>query len=422
LALPYPQIDPVLIQIGPLAIRWYALAYIIGILAAWRYAGSMISRPALWGERGPPVDKTGLEDLVLWITLGIIIGGRLGHVLFYTPGMVLSDPLEILRVWNGGMSFHGGCLGVLVAVGVFVRRRGLDLFSLGDLVCAVVPIGLFLGRIANFINGELWGRPTDLPWAMVFPAAGPEPRHPSQLYEAALEGVLLFLVLRWATHRAGLLSRPGVTAGLFFAGYGLARILVETVREPDFYMPAFPLGLTMGMILSLPMVLGGAWLIRRGLAAGPGAAVDGEGHVAVGAEHHLAAAAAAQETAVSATRHQHHRLSAVLLQSLQPLHQRPADQPAMTLRQFLAHVDQMHRRQRTRTDALRQLQQLAARVLPLAGQPAFKTGRGTAQHQTGTALLRSQAGHIAGVVAGHRTLLLVGAVVLLIEHHQAEPW
>jgi phosphatidylglycerol:prolipoprotein diacylglycerol transferase len=271
LALPYPQIDPVLIQIGPLAIRWYALAYIIGILAAWRYAGSMISRPALWGERGPPVDKTALEDLVLWITLGIIIGGRLGHVLFYTPGMVLSDPLEILRVWNGGMSFHGGCLGVLVAVLFFVRRRGLDLFSLGDLVCAVVPIGLFLGRIANFINGELWGRPTDLPWAMVFPAAGPEPRHPSQLYEAALEGVLLFLVLRWATHRAGLLSRPGVTAGLFFAGYGLARILVETVREPDFYMPAFPLGLTMGMILSLPMVLGGAWLIRRGLAAGPGA-------------------------------------------------------------------------------------------------------------------------------------------------------
>ena len=269
LALPYPQMDPVLIQIGPLAIRWYALAYIIGILAAWRYAGSMVSRPALWGGRAPTVDKTGLEDLVLWITLGIIIGGRLGHVLFYTPGLVLSDPLEILRVWNGGMSFHGGCVGVLVAVALFVRRRGLDLFSLGDLVCAVVPIGLFLGRIANFINGELWGRPTDLPWAMVFPAAGPEPRHPSQLYEAALEGVVLFLVLRWATHRAGLLSRPGVTAGLFFAGYGLARILVETVREPDFYMPAFPLGLTMGMILSLPMVLGGAWLIRRGLAAGP---------------------------------------------------------------------------------------------------------------------------------------------------------
>jgi len=271
LALPFPQIDPVLIQIGPLAIRWYALAYIFGILAAWRYAGAMISRPSLWGSRAPPVDKAALEDLVLWITLGIIVGGRLGHVFFYTPAILVTDPLEVFRVWNGGMSFHGGCLGVLVAVGVFVRRRALDIFSLGDMVCAVVPIGLFLGRVANFINGELWGRPTNLPWAMVFPAAGPEPRHPSQLYEAALEGVVLFLILRWATHRAGLLSRPGVTAGLFFAGYGLFRILVETVREPDFYMPAFPLGLTMGMILSLPMVLFGAWLVRRGLAAGPDA-------------------------------------------------------------------------------------------------------------------------------------------------------
>jgi phosphatidylglycerol:prolipoprotein diacylglycerol transferase len=271
LALPFPQIDPVLIQIGPLVIRWYALAYIVGILAGWRYAGAIIGRPALWSERGPPVDKTGLEDLVLWITLGIIVGGRLGHVVFYTPGLLLTDPLEVLKVWNGGMSFHGGCLGVLVAVGVFVRRRALDIFSLGDLVCAVVPIGLFLGRVANFINGELWGRPSDLPWAMVFPAAGPEPRHPSQLYEAALEGIVLFLVLRWATHRAGLLSRPGVVAGLFFAGYGLARILVETVREPDFYMPAFPFGLTMGMSLSLPMMVFGAWLIRRGLAAAPGA-------------------------------------------------------------------------------------------------------------------------------------------------------
>ena len=266
MALPYPQMDPVLIQIGPLAIRWYALAYIVGILLAWRYASLMIDRTALWGRRGPPVDKPGLEDLVLWITLGIIVGGRLGHVLFYTPGMVLSDPLEMFRVWNGGMSFHGGCLGVLLAVGLFVRRKGLDLFSLGDLVCAVAPIGLFLGRIANFINGELWGRPTRLPWAMVFPAAGPDPRHPSQLYEALLEGVVLFLVLRWATHRRGLLTRPGVTAGLFFAGYGIARILVETLREPDLYMPVFPMGLTMGMLLSAPMVAFGVWLVRRGRA------------------------------------------------------------------------------------------------------------------------------------------------------------
>jgi phosphatidylglycerol:prolipoprotein diacylglycerol transferase len=271
LALPFPEIDPVLIQIGPVAIRWYALAYIAGILLAWRYAAALIRQQALWGARGAPVDKSGLEDLVLWITLGIIVGGRLGHVLFYTPTLILTDPIEILRVWNGGMSFHGGCLGVLVAVAVFVRRRGLDIFSLGDMVCAVVPIGLFLGRIANFINGELWGRPTDLPWGMVFPGAGAEPRHPSQIYEALLEGLVLFLLLRWATHRAGLLSRPGVTAGLFFVGYGVFRSLVETVREPDFYMPEFPLGMTMGMILSLPMVIFGAWLIRRGLAQGPAA-------------------------------------------------------------------------------------------------------------------------------------------------------
>ncbi|MFM8820132.1 MAG: prolipoprotein diacylglyceryl transferase [Phenylobacterium sp.] len=268
--MPYPEIDPVLIHIGPLAIRWYALAYIVGILAAWRYATSMISRPGLWEPAIPPVDKSGLEDLVLWVTLGIIVGGRLGHVLFYTPGLLVSDPLEVFKIWNGGMSFHGGCLGVLVAVALFTRRQGLNLYSMGDLVCAVVPIGLFLGRVANFINGELWGRPSQLPWAMVFPSAGPEPRHPSQLYEALLEGVILFLVLRWATHRARLLSRPGVTAGLFFSGYALARILVEVVREPDFYMPDFPLGLTMGMILSLPMAVFGGWLIRRGMNQPPG--------------------------------------------------------------------------------------------------------------------------------------------------------
>ncbi len=201
MALPFPEIDPVLIQIGPVAIRWYALAYIAGILLAWRYAAALIRQQALWGARGAPVDKSGLEDLVLWITLGIIVGGRLGHVLFYTPTLILTDPIEVLRVWNGGMSFHGGCLGVLVAVAVFVRRRGLDIFSLGDMVCAVVPIGLFLGRIANFINGELWGRPTDLPWGMVFPGAGAEPRHPSQIYEALLEGLVLFLLLRWAVRR-----------------------------------------------------------------------------------------------------------------------------------------------------------------------------------------------------------------------------
>ncbi|MFM7446818.1 MAG: prolipoprotein diacylglyceryl transferase, partial [Tabrizicola sp.] len=273
----------VLIQIGPVAIRWYALAYIAGILLAWRYAAALIRQQALWGGRGPPVDKSGLEDLVLWITLGIIVGGRLGHVLFYTPSLIVTDPIEILRVWNGGMSFHGGCLGVLVAVAVFVRRRGLDIFSLGDMVCAVVPIGLFLGRIANFINGELWGRPTDLPWGVIFPGAAAQTcpqllglcaRHPSQLYQAALEGLLLALVLLWLGFRRGWFKRPGALMGVFLVGYGIARFLVEFVRQPDaqFVTEGNPVGLalhwggwglTMGQLLSLPMIAVGLFFALR---------------------------------------------------------------------------------------------------------------------------------------------------------------
>ncbi|MFN3511603.1 MAG: prolipoprotein diacylglyceryl transferase [Phenylobacterium sp.] len=263
--MPFPDIDPVLVQIGPFAIRWYALAYVAGILLGWRYAAGLVKNQRLWPRRGPPATVAQIDDLVLWITLGVIIGGRLGHVLFYTPSIVLTDPLEILRVWNGGMSFHGGALGVLVAVLVFVKVNRLDLLRLGDVVTAAVPFGLFFGRIANFINGELWGRPTDLPWGVVFPGAGLAPRHPSQLYEAALEGIVLFLVLRWATHSAGLLNRRGVVAGMFLFGYALFRSLVENVREPDSYLPDFPLGLTMGMMLSAPMFIGGAWLIWRGL-------------------------------------------------------------------------------------------------------------------------------------------------------------
>jgi phosphatidylglycerol:prolipoprotein diacylglycerol transferase len=246
-------------------IRYYGLAYVIGFVGAWW----LMLRAARHGRTTLPAALVG--DFVVALVLGVLIGGRIGYFLLYQFAAVRADPSILLRIWEGGMSFHGGLVGVLVALGFYAWRHRQSFVHLGDLVASVAPLGLFLGRIANFINGELWGRPTDLPWAMVFPAAGPEPRHPSQLYEAALEGVVLFLVLRWATHRAGLLSRPGVVAGLFFAGYGLARILVETVREPDFYMPAFPLGLTMGMILSLPMVLFGAWLVRRGLAAGPGA-------------------------------------------------------------------------------------------------------------------------------------------------------
>jgi len=263
--LPFPDFDPVLFQIGPFAIRWYALAYVAGILLGWRYVTGLIRNAKLWAHRPPPLSTEQIDDLILWLTLGIIVGGRLGHVLFYTPSLIWQDPLEILMVWHGGMSFHGGALGVLTAISLFARRNKLDLLSVGDVICAAAPFGLFFGRIANFINGELWGRPTTAPWGIVFPGAGLAPRHPSQLYEAALEGVLLFLVLRWATHSARLLDRRGVVAGLFLLGYGLIRMSLENVRAPDAYMPAFPLGLTMGMMLSLPMVLAGGFLIWRGL-------------------------------------------------------------------------------------------------------------------------------------------------------------
>jgi phosphatidylglycerol:prolipoprotein diacylglycerol transferase len=263
--VPFPNFDPVLVHIGPLAIRWYALAYVAGILIGWRYAVSLVRNPKLWALRGPPATVEQIDDLILWITLGVIVGGRLGHTLFYTPELIWTDPLEILRVWHGGMSFHGGAIGVLIALTVFAGRNKLDLWRLGDIAAACTPIGLFFGRIANFINGELWGRPTHLPWGIIFPGAGPEPRHPSQLYEASLEGIVLFLVLRWATHRAKFLNRRGVVMGIFIMGYGIARTALENVREPDAYMPTFPFGLTMGMILSIPMILGGAWVIWRGM-------------------------------------------------------------------------------------------------------------------------------------------------------------
>ncbi|HEY2751039.1 prolipoprotein diacylglyceryl transferase [Phenylobacterium sp.] len=261
----FPNIDPVLIQIGPFAIRWYALAYVATILLGWRYTVGNIRNPRLWTHRPPPATADQIDDLILWLTLGVIVGGRLGHVLFYTPTLIWTDPLEILKTWHGGMSFHGGALGVLVAGLAFARAKKIDALRLGDVIVAAEPIGGFLVRIANFINGELWGRPTKAPWGMVFPDGGPLPRHPSQLYEAALEGVVLFLVLRWATHRMKWLNRRGVVMGLFLTAYGLIRIALENVREPDSYMPHFPLGLTMGMMLSTPMVLIGVFLIWRGL-------------------------------------------------------------------------------------------------------------------------------------------------------------
>jgi phosphatidylglycerol:prolipoprotein diacylglycerol transferase len=257
--IPFPAIDPVLISIGPFAVRWYALAYIVGILMGWLYARIILRSEKLWG--GPaPITVRDFDDFVLWVTLGIILGGRIGYVLFYNPGYFAAHPLESLQLWKGGMSFHGGFVGCVLAVVLFARRRGLSILSLGDITCAAGTIGIFLGRIANFINGELWGRPSDLPWAMIFPTGGPQPRHPSQLYEAALEGLALFVVLGLLI-RAGALRKPGFILGAFAFGYGLARSICELFREPDVQIGYLWGGLTMGMLLSLPLILAGIVLM-----------------------------------------------------------------------------------------------------------------------------------------------------------------
>jgi phosphatidylglycerol:prolipoprotein diacylglycerol transferase len=265
--LPFPAIDPVLIHIGPLAIRWYALAYIVGILLGWLYARALIRAQRFWG--GPaPIRLEEFDDFVLWVTLGIILGGRIGYVLFYSPGHFFSNPWEAFQLWKGGMSFHGGFLGCVVAVVLFAWRRRLSILTLGDLTCAVAPVALFLGRIANFINGELWGRPSDVPWAIAFPAGGPLPRHPSQVYEALLEGVLLGLIL-WLLIRTGALRRPGLIIGAFAVGYALARTFCEFFREPDAQLGFLWGGLTMGMLLSIPLLLAGLGFIAVALRRQP---------------------------------------------------------------------------------------------------------------------------------------------------------
>lgn len=256
LTLPFPDIDPVLISIGPFAIRWYALAYIGGILLGWVYARWMIRKTELWAGGKPPMTVTDYDDFIVWVTLGIILGGRTGYILFYNPAYFAAHPSEIFQLWNGGMSFHGGFAGCVLAVVLFAWRRKISVLSLGDLTCAAGPIGLFLGRIANFINGELWGRTTDVPWAFIFPHAGPLPRHPSQLYEATLEGLVLFIVLALFV-RGGALKRPGLIVGIFAIGYALARSFCELFREPDAQLGFLWGGLTMGMLLSVPLLLAG---------------------------------------------------------------------------------------------------------------------------------------------------------------------
>jgi phosphatidylglycerol---prolipoprotein diacylglyceryl transferase len=261
LLIAFPTFDPVAISIGPFAIKWYALAYIGGIIFGWIYARSLLKNEKLWG--GPaPISLPQLDDFILWVTLGIILGGRTGYVLFYNLPFFIQHPAEIFELWKGGMSFHGGFMGCVVAVIGFCLRNRLPILSLGDITTAVGPIGLFLGRIANFINGELWGRPADpsLPWAMIFPTGGPLPRHPSQLYEAGLEGILLFTILA-VMIRFGALKRPGLILGSFIAIYGVARIIGEHFREPDPQLGFLWGGLTMGMILSAPMLIAGGILI-----------------------------------------------------------------------------------------------------------------------------------------------------------------
>ncbi|MDO9709808.1 prolipoprotein diacylglyceryl transferase [Paracraurococcus lichenis] len=257
-AIPFPAFDPVLVQVGPLAIRWYALAYILGIVLGWLLGRRMVAlEPAV-------ATRQQADDYITWVTLGIILGGRLGYVLFYRPGHYLTHPLEILQVWQGGMAFHGGMLGVIVATVLFCRQQRIDLLAFGDRVASVVPIGLFLGRCANFVNGELWGRPADVPWAMVFPHDPLQvPRHPSQLYQAGMEGVLLFLLLQALVHVPAIRARRGFVAGAFLAGYGVARTLGEFFREPDSFLGFLFAGATMGQLLSLPMILVGLWLMAR---------------------------------------------------------------------------------------------------------------------------------------------------------------
>ena len=274
--LPFPAIDPILIQVGPFAIRWYALAYVVGIFVGWWYAKRLVANPALWGAGGAPLTPRDIDDFVVWAAVGIVGGGRLGYVLFYDLPTFLTDPVEVFAIWQGGMSFHGGLLGTILAMVLFAYRRGIPVWSLIDVIAPSVTFGLLFGRLGNFINGELWGRVSDVPWAMVFPLAGPGPRHPSQLYEAALEGVALFIVLWVLTHRYHRLRQPAFVSGAFAAGYGAARTFAEFFREPDIQIGYLAGGLTMGMLLSIPMIFAGAavmiWAARRPAGAARGRA------------------------------------------------------------------------------------------------------------------------------------------------------
>jgi phosphatidylglycerol:prolipoprotein diacylglycerol transferase len=255
----FPSFDPVIVQIGPLAIRWYALAYITGLVLGWRLVRRLVQKT--------PVVATPLQvdDFLTWATLGVVLGGRLGYVLFYQPSVYFSHPAMILAVWEGGMSFHGGMLGVALAVTLFCRQQKIPILGFADRIAMIAPIGLGLGRVANFINGELWGRPAPdwLPWAMIFPRGGMIPRHPSQIYQALLEGAILLTVMALFGRKETLRARFGCLTGIFLCGYGVARIIGECFREPDSFLGFLEFGTTMGQLLSIPMIVAGIVLILR---------------------------------------------------------------------------------------------------------------------------------------------------------------
>ncbi|MEL6620065.1 MAG: prolipoprotein diacylglyceryl transferase [Pseudomonadota bacterium] len=285
--IPFPDISPEIFSISlfgmEFALRWYALAYIAGIVIGWRLAVMTVKSPRLWPNDTPVMSPAQIEEMLTWLILGVLLGGRLGYVLFYQPDVYLQNPIAILYIWEGGMAFHGGLLGVLLAAWLYVRNKPFNKYSVADLIALGTPPGLLLGRLANFINAELWGRPTEVPWAVAFPGQAAQfcpdvigvcARHPSQLYEAFLEGFVLLVLLLWLVWVRKAFKTPGRVCGTFLAGYGLARFVVEFVRQPDaqFISPGNPLGLawhiggyglTMGQILSLPMILLGLWLIRR---------------------------------------------------------------------------------------------------------------------------------------------------------------
>jgi phosphatidylglycerol:prolipoprotein diacylglycerol transferase len=278
LVIPYPQINPVALDLGLFTVKWYGLAYIAGLLLGWLYIRRLLAKKRLWPQATPPFAQRDTDDLLIYVAAGVLVGGRLGHVLFYDPLHYLSQPLDIVAVWNGGMSFHGGLIGSIIGIVLFAHRVKANPWSVLDSCAAAVPVGLFFGRLANFINGELWGRPTEVAWGMVFPhtRAGGVPRHPSQLYEAALEGLVLFAVIWWLINSKLALRRPGVVAGSFMIGYGLARSFCELFREPDpgHFFNSFGPFITAGIVYSIPMILAGAWILRDAARRTPVAVAD----------------------------------------------------------------------------------------------------------------------------------------------------